>query len=184
MSCGCGNAPCRHIVITNNSCDESVTVTQPLIGTVEVTAVGPQGPAGPSGISFPYTGSADITGSLTVTGSFTHSGAYFIDHLVITNSDGSTYQVGNTEYIIFNTWNGGNGNADIFLPLSTENEGRLLRFKSDETISQNHSITLNPYSGDSATIDGDPSIDFNRSYDGITLLCHNANWFIIQRKAK
>ena len=53
MSCGCGNVPCRHIVITNNSCDESVTVTQPLIGTVEVTAVGPQGPAGTPGIFFP-----------------------------------------------------------------------------------------------------------------------------------
>jgi len=181
MSCGCGNVPCRHIVITNNRCDESVTVTQPLIGTVEIKAVGPQGPRG---FSFPYTGSANITGSLTVTGSFNHSGAYFINHLIITHSDGSTYQVGNTEYIMFNTWNGGNGNADIFLPLSTENEGRLLRFKSDETITQNHSITLNPYSGDSATIDGDPSVDFNRSYDGITLLCHSGNWFIIQRKSK
>lgn len=184
MSCGCGNAPCRHIVITNNSCDESVTVTQPLIGTVEVTAVGPQGPRG---FSFPYTGSADITGSLTVTGSFNHSGAYFVDHLVITHSDGSTYQVGNTEYIIFNTWPvqlPGQNSADIFLPLSTENEGRLLRFKSDETINSNHSVTLNPYSGDSATIDGNSTIDFNRSYDGITLLCHDANWFIIQRKSK
>ena len=181
MSCGCGNVPCRHIVITNNNCDESVTVTQPLIGTVEVTAVGPQGPRG---FSFPYTGSAEITGSLTVTGSFNHSGAYFVNHITITNSDNSVYQVGSTEYIMFNTWNGSNGNADIFLPLSTESEGRLLRFKSDGTINQNHSITLNPYSGDSATIDGNPTENFNREYDGITLLCHNANWFIIQRKAK
>jgi len=184
MSCGCGNVPCRHIVITNNNCDESVTVTQPLIGTVKVTAVGPQGPRG---FSFPYTGSADITGSLTVTGSFNHSGAYFVDHLVITHSNGSTYQVGDTEYIIFNTWPAqlpGQNNADIFLPLSTENEGRLLRFKSDETINSNHNITLNPYSGDSATIDGDTTVDFNREYDGITLLCHSANWYIIQRKAK
>jgi hypothetical protein len=181
MSHKCGNVPCRHIVITNNSCDESVTVTQPLIGTVEVTAIGPQGPRG---FSFPYTGSADITGSLTITGSFNHSGAYFINHLVITHSDDSTYQVEDTEYIMFNTWDGGNGKADIFLPPSTENEGRLLRFKSDSTISQQHSITLNPYSGDSATIDGDLTVNFNRSYDGITLLCHGANWYIIQRKSK
>ena len=43
MSCGCGNVPCRHIVITNNNnCgDDTVTVNQSLIGTVEVTAVGP-----------------------------------------------------------------------------------------------------------------------------------------------
>ena len=53
MSCGCGNVPCRHIVITNNNnCgDDTVTVTQPLIGTVEVTAVGPRGASGSSGSS-------------------------------------------------------------------------------------------------------------------------------------
>ncbi len=178
------NIQCRHIVIKDNNNSTNVNVTQKITNTVDVNTVGPQGPAGTPGISFPYTGSADITGSLTVTGSFNHTGAYFVDHIVITHSDGSTYQVGNTEYIIFNTWDGGNGNADIFLPLSTENEGRLLKFKSDSTITSNRSITLNPYSGDSATIDGSPTVSFNRDYDGITLLCHDADWYITQRKAK
>jgi len=57
-----------------------------------------------------------------------------------------------------------------------------LRFKSDGTIGANTSITLSPTSPD--TIDGDPEFSFNRDFDGVMLLAHNSNWFIIQRKSK
>jgi hypothetical protein len=66
MSCGCGNVPCRHIIITNNdNCgDESVTVTQPLLGVVEVTAVGPRGASGINGTS----GSSGSSGTSGING--------------------------------------------------------------------------------------------------------------------
>jgi len=34
------------------------------------------------------------------------------------------------------------------------------------------------------TIDGESSVDFNRSYDGIMVLCHNSQWYVVQRKSK
>ena len=133
------------------------------------------------------TGRLDVTGSTTLTGDTTlnnldHQGTLIEEITDITNSSGSTYDVGDTEYMMFNTWSGGNGTATINLPRAGDNEGRLLRFKSDGTISASTSITLSPTSPD--TIDGDPEFSFNRDFDGVMLLAHNSDWYIIQRKAK
>ena len=133
------------------------------------------------------TGRLDVTGSTTLTGDTTlnnldHQGTLIEEITDITNSAGSTYDVGDTEYMMFNTWSGANGTATINLPRAGDNEGRLLRFKSDGTIGANTAITLSPSSPD--TIDGDPEFSFNRDFDGVMLLAHNSDWYIIQRKAK
>lgn len=140
------------------------------------------------------TGNTDITGTLGVTSTTTLSGDAILESTLnhqgqliqeitdVTHSSGSRYDVGDTEYMIFNTWSGGNGTATINLPRAGDNEGRLLRFKSDGTISANTAISLVPSSPD--TIDGNAEFSFNRDYDGVMLLAHNDNWFIIQRKAK
>lgn len=141
------------------------------IGPYQETATGGQ-----------INGSAVITGDATLEAGLTHEG-FLIENITdVTHSAGSTYNVQDTEYMIFNTWSGGNGTATINLPAARDNEGRLLRFKSDSTISANTSITLSP-SG-SETIDGDPEFAFNRDYDGVMLLAHDSDWYIIQRKSK
>lgn len=113
-----------------------------------------------------------------------HTG-YLVENITdVEHTDGSTYNVGSSDYMIFNTWRSGypNGTATINLPAASDNEGRLLRFKSDGTISSVHSINLQPAGSD--TIDGEASFSFNRDYDGVMLLAHNRNWFIVQRKSK
>ena len=126
-------------------------------------------------------GTLDVAGDTTLQ-NLDHQGTLIEEITDVTNSSGSTYDVGDTEYMIFNTWSGGNGTAIINLPRAGDNEGRLLRFKSDGTIGANTAITLSPSSPD--TIDGDPEFSFNRDYDGVMLLAHNSDWYIIQRKAK
>ena len=134
------------------------------------------------------TRNADITGALDVTGDsrlragLTHDGFLIQEINDVTHSSGSTYNVQDTDYMIFNTWSGGTGTATVNLPRAADNEGRLLRFKSDGTISANTSINVVPQSGES--VDGNGEFAFDRDYDGIMLLAHNDNWFIIQRKAK
>lgn len=145
------------------------------------------------------TGNADIGGTLDVTGAatlsnnlsvsgdtnvanFEHTGNHIENITEVTNENGSSYDVTDSDYMIFNTWTGVNGTADINLPSAAGNEGRLLRFKSDGTISSTKSINLNPVSGE--TIDGETSFSFNRDYDGVMLLAHNEDWYIIQRKSK
>jgi len=84
--------------------------------------------------------------------------------------------------MIFNRWSGSTGTARINLPSATHNQGRLLRFKSDGTIGSTTSIDLVPQSGE--LIDGESDFAFNRDYDGVMILAHNGDWYIIQRKAK
>lgn len=103
----------------------------------------------------------------------------------VTNRAGTTYNVRPIDYMIMNTWSGGNGASIIYLPLVADNEGRSIQFHSDGTIAANQYVSLRPNTGDTGvTIDGATSYDFNRAYDGITILCHNSNWYIIQKKEK
>lgn len=101
----------------------------------------------------------------------------------VENRDGGTYDVRSTDALIFNSWAGPNGSSTINLPSTTGNDGRIIRFKSDSTISANTFVRLRP-DNTSETIDGATSYDFNRSYDGISILCHDSQWFIIQKKEK
>jgi hypothetical protein len=94
--------------------------------------------------------------------------------------------VGDTDLHIFNTWKGSNGAATIALPPIAESHGRIIQFHSDSTISANTYVRLEPATGDTGvTIDGNAYYDFNRAYDGITILGHtDGNWYIIQKKEK
>ncbi len=103
----------------------------------------------------------------------------------VTNRLSSSYTVSATDYMVMNTWTGANGSSLLYLPSVTNNEGRTVQFHSDGTIAANKFISLRPNPSDSGvTIDGGLSYSFNRAYDGITILCHNSNWFIIQKKEK
>lgn len=127
-------------------------------------------------------GALDVTGDTTLGAGLTHEG-FLVQNIVdVTNSAGSSYDVSDTDYMIFNTWSGTTGTATINLPVAADNEGRLLRFKSDGTIAANKIVNLVPQSGE--TIDGNGEFAFNRDYDGVMILAHNDAWYIIQRKAK
>ena len=105
---------------------------------------------------------------------------------VIESRAASTQSVNDTDRHIFNTWSGANGFGRIFLPPIAESKGRAIMFHSDGTISANTYVTLLPDPSDtSAKIDNAISYDFNRAYDGITILGHeDGNWYIIQKKEK
>jgi hypothetical protein len=103
----------------------------------------------------------------------------------VTNRDGGTPRVLDSDLHIFNTWAGANGNSTFQLPPIANSHGRIIQFHSDNTITANTFVRLVPATGDSAKIDGATSYDFNRNYDGITILGHtDGNWYIIQKKDK
>jgi len=137
------------------------------------------------------TGAATMSSTLSVSGNSTFAadadfeGSHTALIQDVEHSNGSEYDVRDTDFIVFNSWVGGTGQSYINLPPVADSEGRMIRFKSDSTIGANTYVTLRPDAGDtSATIDGETSVDFNRSYDGIMVLCHNNQWFIVQRKSK
>ena len=104
----------------------------------------------------------------------------------IENRDTLVNTVNDTDLHIVNSWAGPNGQAFIGLPPIAESHGRIIQFHSDASISANTYVTLRPDAGDtSTTIDGASTYDFNRAYDGITILGHtDDHWYIIQKKQK
>lgn len=104
----------------------------------------------------------------------------------ITHRDTLQTTVNDTDLHIVNSWTGGNGQAFLGLPPIAESHGRTIQIHSDSTISAVKYITLRVASGDTGvTINGASTYDFDRSYDGITVLGHtDNNWYIIQKKEK
>ena len=108
----------------------------------------------------------------------------------ITHQSGVDYTFGDADsfaFVYMNGWSGSNGFSRVFLPKVADNEGRMLRFKSDGTISANGYyqiyVNLDDYSN-GTRIDGQASFDMRRAYDGITVMCHDGDWYVIQRKEK
>jgi|TARA_R100000081_G_scaffold55840_1_gene27425 hypothetical protein len=104
----------------------------------------------------------------------------------IQSRDTLVSSVNDTDLHIVNSWTGANGQGFIELPLIAESHGRVIQFHSDASISAVKYVTLRPNTGDTGvTINGATTYDFDRSYDGITVLGHtDNNWYIIQKKEK
>ncbi len=109
---------------------------------------------------------------------------------LITCSSGSNHVIdvdSTNGFVYMTTWTGSNGFNRVYLPKVADNEGRMLRFKSDDTISANtyYRITVNSDDYTNGTrIDGQAYFQMDRSYDGITVMCYDGDWFVIQRKEK
>ena len=109
----------------------------------------------------------------------------YSDIRTISHRSGSNNYVEQHDAHIFNSWIGANGSGNLYLPVVANSEGRVIQIHSDDTIAANKFVKLLPNVTDtSATIDGATEYQFNRSYDGITILCHDSNWYIIQKKEK
>lgn len=138
------------------------------------------------------TGNTDVTGTLDVTGNstlsatsvgeFTTTGRVNVTINDITANPGGSETLAVSKHFNFLTYSGGNGTYTITLPEAED--GVILRFKTDDTILANKTITLQPQSG--GRIDAESTYVMNRSYDGVSLLGRSGsnNWFVIQKKEK
>lgn len=129
-------------------------------------------------------GTLGVTGATTLSttsvGEFTTSDRVNVTINDITANPGGSETIQASDHFNFISYSGSNGTYTITLP--EPESGMILRFKTDDTIGANKTITLEPNNGQ--RIDQENSYVMNRSYDGITLLAHNDNWFIIQKKEK
>ena len=101
----------------------------------------------------------------------------------ITANDGGSENLTYSKHFNLITYEGGNGTYTITLPESEP--GVILRFKTDDTIAANKTITLQPQAG--GIIDAESTYLLDRSFDGITLLGKGGDgnkWLIIQKKEK
>ena len=109
---------------------------------------------------------------------------------LLTHNVGSSHTIQATDqtYVYMNTWNdAATGYGVVYLPRTGESEGRMLRFKSDETIGANKAYRIGVVTDEfnsGVRIDGNSYYEMNRDYDGIAVLCHDGQWYVIQRKSK
>ena len=107
----------------------------------------------------------------------------------ITSGADASYTIGDEDYgyIYMVTYSGGNGTGSIVLPKVADNEGRFFRFKTDDTVGANRKVNIDLYADEitnGTRIDGATSFSMQRDYDGIMVMCHGGQWFVIQRKGK
>jgi hypothetical protein len=136
------------------------------------------------------TGNQTIGGTLGVTGAstlattsvgeFTTTSRVNVTLNEITGAPGGSETLSATNHFNFISYSGTNGTYTVNLP--SAEDGVILRFKTDDTVLANKTITLAPQSGE--RIDAEASYVMDRSYDGITLLGKDSNWYIIQKKEK
>jgi len=136
------------------------------------------------------TGNQTIGGTLGVTGSstlattsvgeFTTTDRVNVTLNEITGNPGGSETLSLRNHFNFVSYSGTNGTYTVNLP--SAEDGVILRFKTDDTVLANKTITLAPQSGE--RIDAEASYVMDRSYDGITLLGKDSNWYIIQKKEK
>ena len=132
----------------------------------------------------------EINGSLSVTGTstlqatsvqeFTTNDRVNVTINDITANPGGSETLSLSNHFNFITYSGANGTYTINLPAAED--GVILRFKTNDTISNSKSITLQPNGGE--RIDGEASYDMDRAYDGITILGKSGGWYVIQKKEK
>lgn len=115
-----------------------------------------------------------------------------VTHLTATNitvvSGGGSIDLGDSAYdnaeMIKLSWSGGSDTIEITLPdaTATKNLNRQIRLITDSSYTTNTHADLTPISGQ--TLDGEEShYRINKAYEGITVWCDGAEWFIIQAKA-
>jgi hypothetical protein len=149
-----------------------VTGSQTIGGTLGVT--------GTTNLS-----NANVSGAATFQLQANVNGSWFAEVVDVTAEASGLYSVQGTDYILFVTWEGSNGTFSIELPPVEASEGRMIRIKTDSTISNSTAISIIPNESDpSARIDGEASSPMTRSYDGATYLCHSGEWYVIQKKDK
>jgi len=146
--------------VTVNTTTSAVTGNQTIGGTLGVTG--------------------NSTLATTSVGEFTTTDRVNVTINEVTGNPGGSESISARDHFNFISYSGGTGNYTINLP--SAETGVIMRFKTDDTIVANKTITLQPQAGE--RIDAESTYSMDRSYDGITLLGKDSNWYIIQKKEK
>ena len=131
-------------------------------------------------------GALDVTGNSTLAatsvGEFTTTARVNVTINDITANPSGSETLAVSKHFNFITYSGGNGTYTITLPEAED--GVILRFKTDDTIAANKTITIAPQSG--GRIDEEANYVLNRPLDGVSLLGRSGSnkWYVIQKKEK
>ena len=166
--------------LTGNSSFEGIDAVNADLNAVDVTTT-----ANVSG-NTTLGGTLGVTGNSTLAatsvGEFTTTARVNVTINDITANPSGSETLAVSKHFNFITYSGGNGTYTITLPEAED--GVILRFKTDDTIAANKTITIAPQSG--GRIDEEANYVLNRPLDGVSLLGRSGSnkWYVIQKKEK
>ena len=108
--------------------------------------------------------------------------AYLTPQLLTANATGSGTIDPNYNLVLL-SWTGGNGVYTLNLPLASANTNRLIRITTDGTLSSGAGDKIDITATGGETIDGNPSFQISKRYEGLAVFSTGSEWLIVQAKA-
>lgn len=108
--------------------------------------------------------------------------AYLTPQLLTANATGSGTVDPNYNLVLL-SWTGGNGVYTLNLPLASANTNRLIRITTDGSLSSGAGDKIDITATGGETIDGDPSFQISKQYEGLAVFSTGSEWIIVQAKA-
>ena len=167
--------------LTGNSSFEGIDAVNADLNSVDVTTNANVDGNTTLGGTLGVTGNSTL--STTSVGEFTTTGRVNVTLNEVTGTPSGSETLLASNNFNFIDFESGGETGTYTLNLPSSEPGLIMRFKTDDTIAANKTITLTPQSGE--RIDGEDSYSMDRPYDGITLMGGpNGDWFVIQKKEK
>ena len=112
-----------------------------------------------------------------------NEGFAYLTPQLLTASAGTSKNVNQNYNLVLLTWTGGNGIFTLNLPSATSNTNRLIRITTDGSLDAGAADKINITATGGQTIDGNPSFQISKRYEGLAVFSTGTEWIIIQAKA-
>ena len=108
--------------------------------------------------------------------------AYLTPQL-ITASAGASGNIDPNYNLVLLSWTLGNGVYTLNLPSASANQHRLIRITTDGSLANGAGDKIDITATSGETIDGDPSFQISKRYEGLAVYSTGSEWIIVQAKA-
>ncbi len=108
--------------------------------------------------------------------------AYLTPQLLTASATGSGTVDPNYNLVLL-SWTLGNGVYTLNLPLASANTNRLIRITTDGTLSSGAGDKIDITATGGENIDGNPTFQISKQYEGLAIYSNGSEWIIVQAKA-
>ena len=112
-----------------------------------------------------------------------NEGLAYLTPQLLTASAGTSGNVDPSYNLVLLSWTGGNGVYTLNLPLANANTNRLIRITTDGSLAVGAGDKIDITATGGETIDGDPSFQISKQYEGLAVFSTGSEWIIVQAKS-
>jgi len=130
-----------------------------------------------------YRNGNDVKINFNETAAGGNEGLAYLTPQLLTASDLGTGAIDPGYNLVLLSWTGGNGVYTLNLPLASANTNRLIRITTDGSLSSGAGDKIDITATGGETIDGNPSFQISKQYEGLAVFSTGSEWIIVQAKA-